>query len=109
APVAGVDGGDARRRQRRRLRCVRRAGVASAAGGPAVTAGSRLASLASTVPTYPEVGATRAALLGDDPFGRTGGARAPLPAGYRHLRLRRRVGRGAADFHAAAAMLHSWR
>jgi uncharacterized protein (UPF0548 family) len=74
---------------------------------------SRLAALAAAVPTYPEVGATRGALLGDDPFGRTrpgdpanGGA---LPAGYRHLRHRRRVGSGTGDFHVAAGMLHSWR
>ncbi len=74
-----------------------------------MSAGSRLVGLAAASPTYPEVGATREALFGDDPFGRAGGGRAPLPDGYHHLRYRRRIGRGAAGFHAAAALLHSWR
>jgi uncharacterized protein (UPF0548 family) len=74
-----------------------------------VSAASRLAGLVAAEPTYPEVGATRAALLGDDPFGRRGGDRPGLPAGYHHLRYRRRIGRGTSDFHAAAALLHSWR
>jgi len=74
-----------------------------------VSAGSRLVGLAAASPTYPEVGATRGALFGDDPFGRNGGSRVPLPDGYHHLRYRRRIGRGAAGFHAAAALLHSWR
>jgi uncharacterized protein (UPF0548 family) len=74
-----------------------------------VSAASRLAGLVAAQPTYPEVGATNAALLGDDPFGRRGADRPALPAGYHHLRYRRRIGRGAADFHAAAALLHSWR
>jgi uncharacterized protein (UPF0548 family) len=38
-----------------------------------------------------------------------GGLGVGLPAGYHHLRYRRRVGRGAADFHVAAGLLHSWR
>jgi uncharacterized protein (UPF0548 family) len=74
-----------------------------------VSAASRLAGLATAEPTYPEAGATRAALLGDDPFGRRGGDRATLPPGYHHLRYRQLIGRGTGDFHAAAALLHSWR
>lgn len=74
-----------------------------------MSAGSRLVALAAAAPTYAEVGATRGAVLGDDPFGRAGGGRAALPGGYHHLRYRRRIGRGTAAFHAAAALLHSWR
>jgi uncharacterized protein (UPF0548 family) len=150
---------------------------------------AKLAALTALEPTYPEVGATRATLLGTDPFGRerfgtasangasasrvsvasggsvagavtragspphvsAGGARsgaaangtrapagaagppagdappgmsrdaarpaavagpggcAPLPPGYHHLRYRRRVGHGTADFHVAAGLLHAWR
>jgi uncharacterized protein (UPF0548 family) len=74
-----------------------------------VSAASRLAGLVAAEPTYPEVGATHAALLGDDPFGRHGADRAALPDGYHHLRYRQRIGHGTADFHAAAALLHAWR
>lgn len=52
----------------------------------------RLARLGSAEFTYSDVGAT----LG------------PLPAGYRHVECRRIVGRGAADFRAAAAALMQW-
>ena len=136
----------------------------------------KLSALVALAPTYPEVGATRAALLprspltggtgsgaatgattgattggpaepvgtvpaggssagpvGDGAAGRGaggvgdgevreaggGGSRgvtaggvdgvAALPAGYHHLRYRRKVGRGPADFHVAAGLLHSWR
>jgi len=70
----------------------------------------RLEALRRAQPTYPEIGATCAALLGDDPFGRTRCAGSgPLPAGYHHLRYCRRIGRGTADFHAAARLLHTWR
>ena len=49
-------------------------------------------------PTYPEVGATRAAVL-------DGGA---LPPGYHHLRYQRLLGTGDAVFEAAAASVMSW-
>ncbi len=48
-------------------------------------------------PTYPEVGATRAAVLDS-----------PLPAGYQHLRYQRLLGTGDAVFEAAAASVMSW-
>ena len=51
-------------------------------------------------------GARGVAPEGGRDVGRNGVA---LPAGYHHLRYRRRVGRGAADFHVAAGLLHSWR
>ncbi|MFD6416966.1 DUF1990 family protein [Streptomyces sp. NPDC060194] len=44
--------------------------------------------------TYPEAGAT---------------ARTPLPAGYRHLRHRARIGHGRAAFEAAGAAVNEWR
>ncbi|MDQ7909500.1 DUF1990 domain-containing protein [Phytohabitans sp. ZYX-F-186] len=44
--------------------------------------------------TYPEAGATR---------------RGPLPAGYRHLRYRTRVGAGATAFAGAVEAVLSWR
>jgi uncharacterized protein (UPF0548 family) len=44
--------------------------------------------------TYPESGATR---------------HGPLPAGYRHLRRRRRVGAGAAVFARAVEAVFTWR
>ncbi|WP_405800252.1 DUF1990 domain-containing protein [Streptomyces halstedii] len=47
-----------------------------------------------TTLTYPEVGATR---------------HGPLPDGYHHLRHRAAVGRGRADFAAAAAAVTEWR
>jgi uncharacterized protein (UPF0548 family) len=37
------------------------------------------------------------------------GGCAPLPPGYHHLRYRRRIGHGTADFHVAAGLLHAWR
>ena len=49
-------------------------------------------------PTYPEVGATRAAVL-------EGG---PLPGGYHHLRYQRIVGQGPAAFDAASACVLGW-
>jgi len=52
----------------------------------------------TAAPTYPEVGATRAAVL-------TGG---PLPEGYHHLRYQRVVGTGEAAFEAAAACVLGW-
>lgn len=42
--------------------------------------------------TYPEVGATAG----------------PLPAGYRHVRETRRIGRGAEDLETAAERLMTW-
>jgi uncharacterized protein (UPF0548 family) len=44
--------------------------------------------------TYPETGATR---------------RGPLPAGYRHLRYRTRLGEGAAVFARAVEAVLTWR
>jgi uncharacterized protein (UPF0548 family) len=52
----------------------------------------------SQAPTYPEVGATRAAVLDG----------ATLPAGYQHLRYQRLLGSGEAVFAAAAASVMSW-
>jgi uncharacterized protein (UPF0548 family) len=49
-------------------------------------------------PTYPEVGATRAAVLDSS----------PLPAGYQHLRYQRLLGTGDAVFEEAAASVMSW-
>jgi uncharacterized protein (UPF0548 family) len=49
-------------------------------------------------PTYPEVGATRAAVLDG----------APLPGGYHHLRYQRIVGAGGAAFEAASACILGW-
>lgn len=49
-------------------------------------------------PTYPEAGATQAAVLDG----------APLPAGYHHLRYRREVGHGQAAFVAAGTAVMSW-
>ncbi len=59
---------------------------ASAAGG------RKLARLAASPFTYPEVGATAGA----------------LPAGYRHINLDRQLGSGAATFRVAAERLMSW-
>jgi uncharacterized protein (UPF0548 family) len=49
-------------------------------------------------PTFPEAGASQAAVL-------DGGA---LPGGYHHLRYRRRVGRGSAAFAAAGVAVMTW-
>ncbi len=49
-------------------------------------------------PTYPEVGATRAAVLDG----------APMPGGYHHLRYQRIVGVGGAAFEAASACVLRW-
>jgi uncharacterized protein (UPF0548 family) len=49
-------------------------------------------------PTYPEVGATRPAVLSG----------APLPGGYHHLRYQRLIGTGQAAFDAAGACVLSW-
>ena len=49
-------------------------------------------------PTYPEVGATRAAVLDGE----------ALPPGYHHLRYQRLLGTGDAVFEAAAASVMSW-
>jgi uncharacterized protein (UPF0548 family) len=52
----------------------------------------------TAAPTYPEIGATRAAVL-------DGG---PLPRGYHHLRYQRLVGIGRPAFEAAAACVLGW-
>jgi uncharacterized protein (UPF0548 family) len=52
----------------------------------------------AAAPTYPEVGATRPAVLSG----------APLPEGYHHLRYQRLIGAGQAAFEAAAACVLSW-
>ena len=52
----------------------------------------------AAAPTYPEIGATRAAVLDG----------APMPPGYRHLRYQRIVGSGPAAFEAAAACVLGW-
>ena len=52
----------------------------------------------AAAPTYPQVGATRAAVL----------AGAPMPEGYHHLRHQRLIGTGQAAFDAAGAHLLSW-
>jgi uncharacterized protein (UPF0548 family) len=49
-------------------------------------------------PTYPEVGATRAAVL----------AGAPMPDGYHHLRYQRLIGTGQTAFDAAGDCVLSW-
>ena len=54
-------------------------------------------------PSYPEVGATRAAALAVP-----GGAGADLPAGYHVLRRRVRVGHGEATFVAARSVVLGW-
>lgn len=52
----------------------------------------------AAAPTYPEVGATRSAVL----------AGAPMPDGYHHLRYQRLIGTGRAAFEAAGACVLSW-
>ena len=52
----------------------------------------------AAAPTYPEVGATRPAVV----------AGAPMPEGYHHLRYQRLVGAGQAAFEAAGACVLSW-
>lgn len=52
----------------------------------------------AALPTHDRVGATRPALLDG----------AALPAGFGHLRFRRRVGRGEAAFTAAAQCVLGW-
>jgi uncharacterized protein (UPF0548 family) len=52
----------------------------------------------AAAPTYPEVGATRPAVL----------AGAPMPEGYHHLRYQRLIGTGQAAFEAAGACVLSW-
>jgi uncharacterized protein (UPF0548 family) len=52
----------------------------------------------AAVPTYPEAGATRAAVL----------AGAPMPDGYHHLRYQRLIGSGQAAFEAAGECVLSW-
>ena len=50
------------------------------------------------VPTYPEVAATRPAVL----------AGAPMPTGYHHLRHQRLIGAGHTAFEAAGEYVLSW-
>ena len=52
----------------------------------------------AAAPTYPEVGATRPAVLSG----------APMPEGYHHLRYQRLIGTGQAAFEAAGASVLSW-
>ena len=52
----------------------------------------------AAAPTYPEVGATRPAVL----------AGAPMPQGYHHLRYQRLIGTGRAAFEAAGECVLTW-
>ena len=52
----------------------------------------------TATPTYPQVAATRPAVL-------TG---APMPEGYHHLRYQRLIGTGQAAFEAAGACVLAW-
>jgi uncharacterized protein (UPF0548 family) len=52
----------------------------------------------AAAPTYPEVGATRPAVL----------AGAPMPEGYHHLRYQRLIGTGQAAFEAAGECVLGW-
>ncbi len=65
---------------------------------PVPRLGALLRRSLAAAPTYPEVGATRPAVL----------AGAPLPQGYHHLRYQRLIGTGQAAFEAAGACVLTW-